>query len=138
MASTSESSGGLAIMSPAGLPDTSFLRGFVPRPVLRQVRLVEAEKLKSFVPLRRRVYRPLAPVLREAMAEGLSVRQVAAKLSREASRRPEAALLLCDLYEVLKEVEQALRYYPAEGSRALVAVLSEVVRLSFAGEEVLF
>lgn len=138
MMSTAGSSGGMRITSDGGLTPTGFLDAMQVSPDRREILRREAARLARAVPLRRPVYRRLAGLLRGAMREGKTVRQVAARLKRAARRSPEAALLLCDLYEVLAAVERERRERMTQQGYRLRRLVERLERTPYAGEEVLF
>lgn len=72
------------------------------------------------------------------MTEGRTVRQIATGLSRAARHSPQAALLLCDIYEVVQGVEEWMRYYPPREARPLGELIRVLERQPFSGEAILF
>lgn len=124
--------------STAGEKGLEFLGQVAVKRMGRWLNYEDAQLHKRYVALRRRVYANLRGVLKEAMMAGKDVRRVASELTRAARTSQEAALLLCDLYEVLEHIEEYRRYHLPEAVRQTNTLLQYLERQPFSGEEVLF
>lgn len=98
----------------------------------------ESERLYRLVPLRAHRYRRLSEVLKAAQRQGRTVRDVAAELAREAPMSLEAALLLRDIWEVLRITTVRAAQERPQITHTVEGLLSRLMRRPFGGEEVLF
>lgn len=125
---------------PSGLTDTpslTFLTAIQPLDP-QEVRERLSDTHKRLVPLREHRYRRLSSVLNTAQQKGRTVRDVIVDLSREAGTSIEAALLLRDLWEVLRIIEHRMGETRSLISHTLLRVVDALERHPFGGEEVLF
>lgn len=104
-----------------------------------EVRQQESNRLKTLVPLREHRYRRLSALLAKARDNDRTVRDVLGDLADQAATQIESALLLRDLWEVLRTLQGRM----ADQSRPLCdTLLTLCERLSDqpfqSAEEVLF
>lgn len=104
----------------------------------QQVRVMEADRLKPMVPLRQTRYRRLSSLLNTAQQKRCTVRDVIDDLARDMTTSIEGALLLRDLWEVLRITEGRSGENVPQICLTVASLADKLEKTAFGGEEVLF
>lgn len=146
MSTKASSNGPMSIGAPETVPAGHQPGGLMPIPSFgglklldpQETRLKVADRLKRCVPLRQHNYRHLASVIRTAQQQGRTLDDLYGAWAQNAHVDVESALLLRDLWEVLRLTEGRISQAQVEESRRHIYLVAELMRQRFSGEEVLF